>query len=461
MPRDDMELAALQLLICLVQVIFTPSNKQQWQQRIKQPLTADEYEQAVARMMDWFDLLHPQYPFMQTRGVTATDPTPIQKLLIGLPEGNNHAFFNDVGEVKHLSAGMAAIALFNQASNCPSFGGGFKGGLRGVPITTLITNQDLRKTVWSNVLHEESLRNLLPNYDQHKNQAPVWVEPIKAAQKIALADIGLLRGLFWQPLRMELLLNAQDKPCDLLGGEAVAGFSGFNKEKFVFEVVGTGVWPHPHSPHWSDLRKQEYKFLAFTTPAPAWTQCLHYLYADNPRVESYVPAPVISQWQRDVRGGKLVLLVGGYRNKQASILERRHELFTIGEGWQDDLGQQYLKHAVTFAVEAKKVLRGRLFVAVKGNHDKHIKGLGVPIHEMAEQRLYHDSYEVILDCFAAIDTKQEAKKAISQFQHSIKRICQQAFEAVVSPYQHNPALIKTIALTRQSLNIELNKLMDK
>jgi hypothetical protein len=68
---------------------------------------------------------------------------------------------------------------------------------------------------------------------------------------------------------------------------------------------------------------------------------------------------------------------------------------------------------------------------------------------------------VILDCFAAIDTKQEAKKAISQFQHSIKRICQQAFEAVVSPYQHNPALIKTIALTRQSLNIELNKLMDK
>ena len=119
---------------------------------------------------------------MQTRGVTATDPTPIQKLLIGLPEGNNHAFFNDVGEVKHLSAGMAAIALFNQASNCPSFGGGFKGGLRGVPITTLITNQDLRKTVWSNVLHEESLRNLLPNYDQHKNQAPVWVEPIKAAR---------------------------------------------------------------------------------------------------------------------------------------------------------------------------------------------------------------------------------------------------------------------------------------
>ena len=93
MPRDDMELAALQLLICLVQVIFTPSNKQQWQQRIKQPLTADEYEQAVARMMDWFDLLHPQYPFMQTRGVTATDPTPIQKLLIGLPEGNNHVFF--------------------------------------------------------------------------------------------------------------------------------------------------------------------------------------------------------------------------------------------------------------------------------------------------------------------------------------------------------------------------------
>ena len=40
--------------------------------------------------------------------------------------------------VRH-STRVAAITLFNQASNCPSFGGGFKGSLRGgAPITTLV-----------------------------------------------------------------------------------------------------------------------------------------------------------------------------------------------------------------------------------------------------------------------------------------------------------------------------------
>src|SRR5208283_3431404 len=153
LPRDDFELACQQLLVCLTQVLFLPANDQVLRERLRKRLSADEYDEAIKSMVDWFNLDHSEAPFMQTRGVKANETTPIQKLLIGMPEGNNHSFFNDVGEVRHLGASCAAIALFNQASNCPSFGGGFKGSLRGgAPVTTLVNGDDLRETVWKNVL---------------------------------------------------------------------------------------------------------------------------------------------------------------------------------------------------------------------------------------------------------------------------------------------------------------------
>jgi CRISPR system Cascade subunit CasA len=126
MPRDDMELAALQLLISLAQCIFTPKDRNELVQRAWHPLAQETYWQAVEPYRAWFMLDHPQHPFMQSRGVKAKETTPIQKLFIGLPEGNNHALFNNKGEIVAVCGSCAAIALFNQAFNCPSFGGGFK-----------------------------------------------------------------------------------------------------------------------------------------------------------------------------------------------------------------------------------------------------------------------------------------------------------------------------------------------
>jgi len=155
-PRDDFELATLQLLICLTQVLFTPRDAQELKARHAQVLDASEYLLGIDQYHDWFDLLHPTHPFMQIRGVKAEKITPIQKLLIGLPEGNNHAFFNHAGEVKCIGLNYAAIALFHQASNCPGFGGGFKDGLRGkTPLSTFIKGNSLRTTIWLNILHEQ------------------------------------------------------------------------------------------------------------------------------------------------------------------------------------------------------------------------------------------------------------------------------------------------------------------
>jgi CRISPR system Cascade subunit CasA len=195
LPRDDMELACLQLLISMTQVMFLPEDDEELLDRIDDPLTDPEFEAGIAPCADWFDLDHPNQPFMQTRGVQAREVTPIQKLLIGLPEGNNHCFFNEVGEVAALSAPAAAIALFNQAVNCPSFGGGFKGSLRGgAPITTLVDGPDLRQQVWRNVLTRERIQANLPNWDPDLSQdRPTWIDPIKASRAGAERRTGVLR----------------------------------------------------------------------------------------------------------------------------------------------------------------------------------------------------------------------------------------------------------------------------
>lgn len=463
LPRDDMELACLQLLISLVQVALPPSNRKSWIERMTRPLTEADYDSAVESLMDWFDLDHPKHPFMQIRGVSASDPTPIQKLLVGLPEGNNHTFFNMPGEARHLGSAAAAIALFNQASNSPSFGGGFKGGLRGTPITTLVAGNGLRDTIWRNVLHEEQLKVLLPWYEKTRSQPPVWVTPIKSKESIAASEIGLLRGLFWQPAHIELLPASEVCSCDLLGGEPEPGYSGFNKEKFVFDV--TGLWPHPHSPREYDIKKEERneRFLAFTTTAPTWTWCSRFLFPDEDAKgkSGQTPAPVVSQWRVDKPNDVQVmnLLVGGYRNKKASILQRRHDLISIGEGWQDGQGRKDIEWAIGQALESKSLLRGRLYSVVKGNRDKNIKALGVNIHEVGEALFFQRSEDLVHNWLRTM-TRRERREEKAIFINNLTSLCADIFQQVTEPYCRNPALVRTVALARRNLLAEFNKMKE-
>ena len=393
LPRDDLELACLQLLICMTQVMFLPAEDEVLLDRIDTPLTPDAFAEGISPCRDWFDLDHPTQPFMQTRGVVAKDVTPIQKLLIGLPEGTNHAFFNAPGEVAVLSAPIAAIALFHQASNCPSFGGGFKGSLRGgAPITTLVDGRNLRERVWRNVLTPEFIRTDFPEWRHDLSRdRPTWIEPIRDKETIHAHQIGLARGLFWQPAHVELIPASEPGLCDLLGIEADQLYTGFRKEKFNFTLEDT--WPHPHGVlHWS-LKKntREMKFASFTTEAPAWTRLTEMVIRiDGPKGEGNRPATPIAQAKElaltAIERQPLHLIVGGYRNKQASVLERRHELITLAAGWDDEEGR--LEDLINLGLAAKKALRGKLYFASQGYKDKDLPGIGVSIHETGGRLFY-------------------------------------------------------------------------
>ncbi|MGE0069179.1 MAG: type I-E CRISPR-associated protein Cse1/CasA [Thiomonas sp.] len=470
LPRDDLELACLQLLVCMTQVMFLPNDDTDLRRRLAESLTPAEFDAGIASFADWFDLDHPTQPFMQTRGVKAAETTPIQKLLIGLPEGNNHAFFNEAGEVRHLGGPVAAIALFNQASNCPSFGGGFKGSLRGgAPITTLVFDRDLRRMVWRNVLTRPRVTERQIDAPGPAQDRPTWVAPIAEKSTIHWNQIGLMRGLFWQPAHVELVKSEQTRTCDVLGGEATAGYSGFLKEKFNFTVEG--VWPHPHGAMTMTLKKGvlEQRFASFTTTAPAWTQLSEFVIPrgvnDKDAKEGSTPAGPINQFAAIARDEKLNILVGGYRTKQASVLERRHELIGLAPGWDREAR---LTKLVEIGKEAKKTLYEKLRDASKGKKIKvkktgvklEMKGLGAAVHETSEKLFFARTEGLIHQTLSNDATFKEWGEARRAYTQQVTDHCRDIFKELTDPYMANPDLIPIIAWTERGLNIELKKLKE-
>jgi len=476
LPRDDMELAALQMLICLVQVFWMPEDKPQWKQRLRQPLPEKDFATGIEPYLEWFQLNHPQWPFMQVRGVQTDKTTPLDKL-VPIDTSTNSCFVNPPGLVENLCWGCAAIALYNRANNAPSFGGGQQGGFKfGIrsnnkmicPVTTLIQGPDLRSTIWINVLTRTFITEHAPEPLKLLNQPPTWVEPIPPRTTIPATPIGLLRGLFWQPCHVELLWSTNDRPdmCDCCGQASKLLSYGFKKAQFKYKI--SGLWPHPHSPRILTVNKgkSQHNFAAFKDDAPAWTQLSRFVYKrqwTKENKEGWEPALTVQQIQF-VDPSKVELLIGGYRNSQASILERRHEVLTLNRGWERHTAT--IDSLVDHALRYRDALTSVVFLFSNGNDKKDIKGVRLvykeqqrtkhSLTETARAQFYRRSETVILEALATIDFDhpQSTFKALDD---TLGRLCRALFEDITRPYLHQPELMCTYAICKRSLERRLKE----
>lgn len=452
LPRDDMEMGALQLLIAIVQAIAALDDPEQLRHRASTPLTVSEYIDCCEGWLDKFDLLHRSQPFMQVLDPKAKDATPIQKLFIGLPEGNNHAFFNLPGEIKEVCGSCAAIALFNLASNAPGFSGKHKAGLRGGgKINTFAVGNQLRETLWLNILSQQAIKVLLPEADDAEL---CWVSPIKAGQKIPADKIGINRGLFWQPLRLRLSWQQKISVCQHCGSHTDIAIDGFFCEAdFKFDVLGQ--WPHPHSPRQWDIKKGEKekeRYLSFNQLVPGWTQLNQFVLDRASDKQGSVRAAVVDQFEKvflDRTHDRLILYVASYANKQAAILERRHELFSMPEQWQDN--KKIFEHAIDIALEAKSILRGRLYYFAKET--------GAQIHMLAERQYYHQTESSIHQFLHGFSQRKEAKHSLQEFVDQCKSLVRGIFEDLTTPYQHSPEGLAQYAKSKASLEAGLKNLV--
>ncbi len=465
LPRDDMELAALQLLICLAQVLFPPENKAQWFERFSVPLDSGLFDSVAKQFNDWFQLDHPEHPFMQVAGVTAKEVTPLDKLLAGLNSSTNSRFVNQPGMADGLCFGCVAIALYNQANNAPSFGGGFKFGIRGsCPVSTFAQGEDLRTTLWLNVLSGESLDRFVPEWREIQHQKPTWVEQIGAKSQIPVQGIGILRGLFWQPAHLALSPPLEGGGCSCCGHPAERLFRSFKKAKFNYTVEG--LWNHPHSPKSLTIKRgePETRFISFTQSIPAWTQLSRYVVRRQleniPKGEQgQEPALVIQQVETYLprQARKLELLVGGYRNNHAAIIERRHELLTLSQGWEQH--SQHIHFLIAYALKYKTALRKSLYLCSQGIKEKErkIKGTGLALQEVGETQFYRRSEALILTALANINFEDQAP-TYDVIDRELGAICKTVFSEMTSPYQHDPELFKTLAIARRRLEKQLREI---
>ncbi|WP_347985727.1 type I-E CRISPR-associated protein Cse1/CasA [Methylomonas sp. AM2-LC] len=454
LPRDDMELACLQLLCAITQVLFIPKDKKALGQFVKEPITPEVYTGACKGKMDWFDLGHPETPFMQIRGVKSTQPTPMDKLLAGVADGTNKAFVNPHGLAEALCGGCAAIALFNVANNCPSMGGGFKGSLRGsTPITILINGRTLRETLWLNVLTEDMAESVMPWYSATKEQLPNYLDRIKADTKIPASRIGLNRGLLWQPAYFELLPSKFSANCSCCGCHGPV-YNGFNKAKFNYTVEG--IWPHPLSARIFTVKKgeREEKFPSFTTTAPTWTHMSRLVVDQQNDKEGQQTAPVIQQARTFMVTDKIQLIIGGYRNNQATVLERRHELFSLAQGWAEH--GNVIQQIITDGLAYKTALRKALYLFAVGIKDK-VNGSGVNLCDPVETVYYQQTENLMHNSLAAIkfEASQDELRTLNK---QLKDIVIDLFNKATESYRQEPKMLKALALARRSLHKSFNEL---
>lgn len=448
LSRDDMEMACLQLLVSLTQVLLVPKDGGELKARIKQPLSENEYIDAIEGLVDWFELDHPEHPFMQVRGVKAIELTDMAKLFAGLSGSTSSVFVNEPDLASKLCSSCAVLGLFNQAMNCPGFGGGFKASLRGSsPISTLILGDDLRQTLWRNVLCKQTLDDVMPWYETTQDEQPNWVDLVKPSQKISAYETGLLRGLFWQPAHIEFVREESEGVCDCCGQEDQC-YLGFKKEKFVYDF--SGVWPHPHGPRIYKVARgeREEKFSSFTTNAPSWTLLNQFLIKEDQEREGRTPAPVVTQTKNlSLNAGVLHLMVGGYRNNQASILERRHELFSLAKEWESN--DKLIGRIVDIGLAYKSELRKKLY--------GFFKATGAAVQDQAEHRFYKQTEPLVHGMLRNMNFK-ESKAAFADYHQQLRETTRNIFNQAIEPYQNEPKMIRALAIARRGLEKSLAEL---
>lgn len=471
--RDDMELATLQLLVCIVQVVFMPEDKKAIKVHWNNPLTESDFQQGITPYLDWFDVLHPEIPFMQTGRVKSEKGNKnwasLQKLFMGLPEKSSssptsNGFFDTPDEITSISIGDAAIALFQQATNGFSLGGvGYSVGLKGsMPLTTLVISDTLRKSLWCNVLSREFLQRTTQILTAQL-QEPTWVTPphSKIPEEHAL-HIGLFRGLFWQPAKVKLALT---------NGKV----SGFYKEAGTCTV--SGFWLHPHTPinmlRLKENNPKEKPYLSARGDQPLWGQMLSYFYTDkqvtNLKEAGTSCALVVQQHNEHAwLKGNIQLAVGGYikGGSAESLAGRRHEIYSLESGWEDNSAE--LNGLIEFAVSCQQRLnlavadfvdraettfndrrdgKKKLSLGKEGNFKKHLKA-------KAKQLYFNNSESIMHSLLKEFHWNDD----LTPYQNQFTALAATIFEYVVSPYEHEDKMLEPVINSRQFLNNMLKKL---
>jgi len=195
-------------------------------------------------------------------------------------------------------------------------------------------------------------------------------------------------------------------------------------------------------------------FPSFTTTAPTWTHLSRLVVDQQNDKEGQQTAPVIQQARTFMASDKIQLIVGGYRNNQATVLERRHELFSLAQGWAEhgDVIHQIIANGLAY----KTAIRKALYLFAVGIKDK-VNGSGVNLCDLVEGNYYQQTESLLHQSLATMnyEAPMEAQQTLND---QLKSVVTELFNQVTEPYRQEPKMLKALALARRSLYKSLQEL---
>lgn len=272
LPRADFQGAAYQFAIGLLQTLFAPADKYDWEDLYLQAPSGRQLEQAFDKAGHAFNVTGAGPLFMQDyESLDDSKATTISGLLIEAPGGNglklntDHFVKRGIGETMSLS--MAVMALFTLQINAPSGGQGHRTGLRGGgPLTTLIMPQheeaSLWQKVWLNVINRQEWDYTEP--DLHSAELFPWlgetrVSSNKGSETYA-KDVHPLHMYWAMPRRVKLLVEKRTGYCALTGEESSLLVTQYKTQNYGANYAGS--WSHPLTPYKRDLKKPNQEDLS-------------------------------------------------------------------------------------------------------------------------------------------------------------------------------------------------------
>lgn len=281
-PRPDFNGALIQFLIGLLQTICAPKNPHEWRKWFQQPPGPEELRKSFEPIVYAFDLDGEGPRFMQETDLKNSKKAkmqPITYLLIDAPTDNTikdniDLFVKRTSQTKTDDSVIfclpcAAAALFTIQTFAPSGGGGGGGkftSLRGGgPLSTIVVENTLWKTLWLNVM-EMSYFSSNKNYPI-EHTFP-WLQPgkfirSKKGRAIISEEMDPLHVYWGMPRRVffDIKYGEIEKQCFVCGC-MTNKYSGNYKDLTmgISYFVGSGknkkpswVYPlHPLSPYFID-----------------------------------------------------------------------------------------------------------------------------------------------------------------------------------------------------------------
>jgi CRISPR system Cascade subunit CasA len=436
-PSPLVTLAISRMVLALIHRVFGPPDFSAW----REIYDAGRFPEAPldAYFRQWesrFDLLHPEFPFYQTRGLTKKyEPDGVSKLIF---ERTKYAAESAVFEHRpsdfeandEIPFGEAACHLV--ALQAFTAGGLIKKKDEPDSASAGPMNRGAFVMIHGDSLFETLLFNLMI-YDPENNRPiagnatkdlPAWERPPLATpgpgKEPKRSVAGYIDWLTWQSRRVELVLNG--------AGTAVSG---------LVYCVGQGLGEDPIEDPMLAFRIDKARgpvALDLSEDRAVWRDCNAFVRTTNKDVGGGHAPALIGQYQRKElraarRGRPVRLTVMGLRGDQAKLKLSRMEELRLPDAI---LEQEELRAAVAAASEyvekVGKELRTAMFIAashalapgdreaLKEDAGKLVESAGVERHYWGRLGTAFDRFLFSLpnDSTAAMTTFQQAADAAAR-----------------------------------------------